>query len=227
MRYCGFLVFFCAVLRFSDLPYAPPRRGRNEKRLQKSEVSFSDGLLATSRLPLLKLSKTRELNQTRLQRKREPYLKMLLGVSAIISQLFRVLWLVKLLANYPVNKLIGAVSRLEEKKINKFVTLLSPSSSWLFQLPRTSSQILGTNPRRHYLTFSFTSALLSVSLISSAITRLALSSSVAFSMAAMLARWFFIIAFACSSCKFASLIKSCTSLFWASFKANRLLMDTS
>ena len=93
MRYCGFLVFFCAVLRFSDLSYAPPRRGRHEKRLQKSEVSFSDGLLATSRLPLLKLSKTRELN--RLQRKREPYLKMSPGVSAIISQLFKSIRLAK------------------------------------------------------------------------------------------------------------------------------------
>ena len=96
MRYCSFLLFFCAVLRFSDLPYAPPpRRGRNEKRLQKSEVSFSGGLLATSRLPLLKLSKIRELNQTRLQRKREPYLKMLPGVSEIISQLFKAITLAK------------------------------------------------------------------------------------------------------------------------------------
>ena len=95
MRYCGFLLFFCAVLRFSDLSYAPPRRVRNEKRLQKSEVSFSDGLLTTSLLPLLKLSKIRELNQTRLQRKREPYLKMLPGVSAIISQLFKAITLAK------------------------------------------------------------------------------------------------------------------------------------
>ena len=62
MRYCGFLLFFCAVLRF---------------------------------LGLLKLTNIRELNQTRRQRKRHPYLKMLLGGSAIISQLFKVITLAK------------------------------------------------------------------------------------------------------------------------------------
>ena len=85
MRFYGFRTFLTP----------PPRRVRNEKRLQESEVSFSDGLLATSRLALLKLSKIRELNQTRLQRKREPYLKMLPGVSAIISQLFKAITLAK------------------------------------------------------------------------------------------------------------------------------------
>ena len=44
---------------------------------------------------LLKLSNIRELNRTRRQRKREPFLKMLLGGSAIISQLFKVITLAK------------------------------------------------------------------------------------------------------------------------------------
>ena len=72
-------------MRFSDLPYAPLdlEETRNEKRSQKREVS----------LGLLKLSNIRELNQTRRQRRREPYLKMLLGGSPIISQLFKVITL--------------------------------------------------------------------------------------------------------------------------------------
>ena len=48
-----------------------------------------------SRLRLLRLSNIWELKQTRRQREREPYLKMLLGVSAIISRLFKAITLAK------------------------------------------------------------------------------------------------------------------------------------
>ena len=77
-----FFLFFVGFAVFGP-SLRPPRLGRNEKRSQKREVS----------LGLLKLSNIRELNQTRRQRKREPYLKTILGGCPIISQLFKVITL--------------------------------------------------------------------------------------------------------------------------------------
>ena len=47
----------------------------------------------------------RELKQTRRRRKREPHLKMLLRVSAVIFQLFKLIMLEKCVYNYPGIKL--------------------------------------------------------------------------------------------------------------------------
>ena len=58
-------------------------------------------------------------------------------------------------------------------------------------------------------------------------TRRARSSSEFLSIAAMLARCSLMTAAAWSSLSFACLISSCSSLFWVSLSANRLLIDTS